>query len=35
MLALLEQRRRWVEQKIGQRANDSLTAFYNRPRDDD
>lgn len=35
MLAILAQRRSWVEQKISQRANDSVTAFYNRPRDDE
>ncbi|MBP3893960.1 MAG: hypothetical protein J6D34_07975 [Atopobiaceae bacterium] len=33
MLAILDDRSRWVETKISQRANDSLTAFYNRPRD--
>lgn len=33
MLAILESRSRWVETKISQRANDSLTAFYNRPRE--
>ena len=35
MLAILEQRSRWVEQKISQRANDSITAFYNRERDEE
>ncbi len=35
MLAILEARHRWVEQKISQRANDSITAFYNRTRDEE
>jgi len=34
MLAILEQRRRWVEQKVSEHANASITAFYNRPRED-
>ena len=34
MLAILEQRSRWVEQKMSERANSSLTAFYNRPREE-
>ena len=32
MLAILDQRHRWVEQKIGERANASVTAWYNRDR---
>jgi hypothetical protein len=32
MLAILQMRHTWVEQKISQRANDSMTEFYNRPR---
>ena len=35
MLAILDDRSRWVETKISQRANDKLTQFYNRPRDDE
>lgn len=35
MLTILSERRRWVEQKISERANASVTAFYNRPREDD
>lgn len=35
MLAILEQRNRWVEQKISERANASITSFYNRPREED
>lgn len=35
MLAIIGNRSRWVETKISQRANDNLTAFYNRPREDD
>ena len=34
MLAILEQRNRWVEQKISEQANASITSFYNRPRED-
>lgn len=33
LIAILEERRRWVGQKMSQQANDHLTAFYNRPRD--
>ena len=33
LLAILEQRSSWVEHKISERANASITAFYNRPRD--
>jgi len=32
MLAILEQRHRWVEQKISERANASVTTWYNRDR---
>ena len=35
LVAILEQRANWVERKIGERANASMTAFYNRPRDDE
>ncbi|MBR3326029.1 MAG: hypothetical protein IKG22_01725 [Atopobiaceae bacterium] len=34
LLTILSERRRWVEQKMSERANASVTAFYNRPRDD-
>ncbi len=34
MLAILSQRRSWVERKMSERANDSVTAFYNRPREE-
>lgn len=33
LVAILEQRSAWVEHKISERANASMTAFYNRPRD--
>lgn len=35
MLAILEQRRAWVQQKVSERANASVTRFYNRERDDE
>ena len=35
MLAILQMRHTWVEQKISQRANDSMTEFYNRPREEE
>lgn len=35
LVAILDQRRRIVEQKVSQRANDSITAFYNRTRDEE
>ena len=37
LVAILDQRRSWVEHKISERAEASMTAFYNRPRtgDDD
>lgn len=35
MLTIVSDRDRWVEQKISERANASLTAFYNRPRDEE
>lgn len=34
MLAILQLRHSWVEQKVSQRANDSITAFYNREREE-
>lgn len=34
MLAILQLRHSWVEQKVSQRANDSMTAFYNREREE-
>ncbi len=34
LLTILSERRRWVEQKMSERANASITAFYNRPRDE-
>ena len=34
MLAIAAMRDRWVEQKISEHANASLTAFYNRPREE-
>lgn len=35
MLAILTQRQSWVRQKMSQRANDTVTAFYNRPHEED
>lgn len=35
MLAILQMRERYVEQKISEHANASITAFYNRERDDE
>ena len=35
MLAIVSQRHTWVEQKISEHANASITAFYNRPREDE
>lgn len=35
MLAILQLRHTWVEQKISEHANASITAFYNRERDDE
>ena len=32
MLAILQMRERYVEQKVSERANASITAFYNRKR---
>lgn len=32
MLTIVAERERWVERKMSERANASLTAFYNRPR---
>lgn len=34
MLAILQIRERYVEQKINEHANASITAFYNRERDE-
>jgi len=34
MLAIIQMRESWVHQKISEHANASITAFYNRPRDD-
>jgi hypothetical protein len=34
MLAILAQRQTWVRQKMSQRANDAVTTFYNRPREE-
>lgn len=33
MLAIQAQRQSWVEKKVSEHANASITAFYNRPRD--
>ena len=33
MLAIVYERDRWVQQKMSEHANASITAFYNRPRD--
>ena len=35
MLAILQMRERYVEQKISEHANASITTFYNRERDDE
>jgi hypothetical protein len=35
MLAILQMRERYVEQKISEHANASITAFYNREREED
>ena len=35
MLAILQLRRTWVEHKVSERAGASMTAFYNRPREDE
>ena len=35
MLTIIADRNRWVEHKISEHANASLTAFYNRPRDEE
>ncbi|MDO4539068.1 MAG: hypothetical protein Q4B54_12965 [Coriobacteriales bacterium] len=34
MLTIVEQRDRWVQQKMSEHANATMTAFYNRPRED-
>lgn len=33
MLAIIQMRDSWVEQKVSERANAAVTAFYNRPRE--
>lgn len=35
LLAIVYERDRWVEQKMSEHANASITAFYNRPRQND
>ena len=35
LLAIKANQDRWIEQKISEHANASITAFYNRPRSDD
>ena len=35
MLAIIQMRESWVHQKISEHANASITAFYNRPRDEE
>lgn len=35
MLTIVAERNRWVEQKMSEHANATMTAFYNRPRDDE
>ena len=35
MLAIMEQRDAWIEQKRSEEANAAITAFYNRPRETD
>ena len=35
MLAIIEERDRWVERKISEHANAKITEYYNRPREDD
>ena len=35
MLAIIQLRETWVEQKVSEHANASITAFYNRPREED
>ena len=34
-LAIIQLRGTWVEQKMSEHANASITAFYNRPREED
>ena len=34
MLAIIEERDRWVERKISEHANAKVTEYYNRPRED-
>ena len=33
MLAIIEQRSHWVERKISEQANATVTQYYNRPRE--
>ena len=33
MLAIMQERDRWIEQKRSEEANASITRFYNRPRE--
>ncbi|MDO4806281.1 MAG: hypothetical protein Q4A07_03445 [Coriobacteriales bacterium] len=35
MLTIVADRNRWVEQKMSEHANATMTAFYNRPCDDE
>ena len=35
MLAIIQLRKTWVDQKISEHANASITAFYNRDREED
>lgn len=35
MLTIVSQRDRWVEQKMSEHANATMTAFYNRPREEE
>ena len=34
MLVIVSERNRWVEQKMSEHANATMTAFYNRDRDE-
>lgn len=34
MLVIVSERNRWIEQKMSEHANATITAFYNRPRED-
>ena len=35
LVAIVDVRDRWIERKVSERAQASLTAFYNRPREDE